>query len=233
MKRTLVLLSGHGLSPGEDNSGWAEAGGQGIAPAALYDAAFRDSVQWAEDFRPGAEMAPPNLVLGYYGDKEWFRHRVSSHWLMLPLMGTTLAQHLDNLLIVLGSGPDDRTIFVGPLTPHLPARALDSAFILLGQREVVLAPCERAGIYLIGARGRWPSGLLHDVRWDTAHAQKDLLKIFRRTHLGVGLLEELYAVQTERDLQRLADDLGVYPDRAMPNLRRLVDAPPAEGGPED
>lgn len=223
MKRTLVLLAGDGFSPGPDNQKDAGNGGRSAVPEALYDAVFRDSVLSAEQFDPGHGMAPPDLVLAYHGDRMWFQHRASTHWLLLPQMGTDLGQHLDNLLIVLGTGSEDRTIFMGPFTPHLPARALDSAYILLGQREVVIGPCERAGLYLIGVRGRWPSGLLRSIRWHTAHARNDLLKVFRRTHLSVGLLENLYAVQNEADLRRLVTDLGVFPDRAMPELRRLAE----------
>lgn len=221
MRRTLVLMAGHDLSPGEDEQ--CSTGSGHISPAVLYDAAFRDAVLWAQSFDPGQGMAPPDLVLAYQGDRDWFQQRASTHWLLVPMMGADVGQHLDNLLIVLGTRPDDRTIFVGPFTPHLPPRALDSAYISLGQREVVLAPCERAGVYLIGVRGRWPSGILRGVRWQTAHAQHDLLKAFRRAHLNLAQMQELYAMQGKDDLQRLSADLGVFPDRAMPNLRRLVD----------
>ena len=228
MKRTLVLLAGRTRGPGEHNLGCTDTGEDANAPEALYDAAFRDTVLRAEGLGGGPGETPPRLVLAYHGERAWFEQRTSSQWLLLPQMGFDLGQHLDNLLIVLGNAAEDRTIFIGPCTPHLPLRTLESGFISLGQRDVLVGPREQAGVYLIGVRGRWPSGLLRGVRWHTPHARADLLKKFRSTRLSVGLLEESYTVRGDSDLRRLKSDFGVFPDRSLPNLRRLAEKLPDE-----
>lgn len=161
--------------------------------------------------------------MAYAGDRSWYESRTSAHWLLVPRMGANLAQCLDNALILLDAQPDDQTVFIGASTPHLQPRALHEAFIALGQRQAVLGPSEGGGVYLMGARGRWPCGILASTRWTLPQAQQDVLKAFRRARVSVGLLDELYRLTEEADLGRLAEDLGVYPDLALDNIRFLLD----------
>ena len=222
MKRTLVVIPGHDLDGSCDLTGGGRPPGAG-PPERLREVVFRDTVAFAELLHQSPGGVAPELVMAYAGDRSWYEQRTSGHWLLVPRMGTDLAQCLDNLLILLDARPDDQTIFIGANTPHLQPRALHEAYITLGQRQAVVGPCESGGLYLLGARGRWPCGILANVRWTTPQAQQDLLKVFRRARVGVGLLDELYRLESGADLWRLAEDLGIYPDRALGNIRFLLD----------
>ncbi|MEI6503343.1 MAG: DUF2064 domain-containing protein [Armatimonadota bacterium] len=222
MKRTLVVMPGHDF---DGSGGFSSAGAApgGIPPERLREVVLRDTVAFAELLHQTPGGVAPELVMAYVGERLWYEQRTSGHWLLVPRMGANLAQCLDNLLISLDARPDDQTVFMGAGTPHLQPRALHEAFITLGQRQAVVGPCEGGGLYMMGAQGRWPCGILANVRWTAPQAQQDLLKIFRRSRVSVGLLDELYRLESEADLRRLADDFGVYPDRALGNIRLLLD----------
>jgi len=221
MKRTLVVIPGHDLDGSRGLSDTEMAPGAGLCER-LREVVFRDTVAFAESLPQALGGVELELVMAYAGDRAWYEQRTSAQWLVVPRMGTDLAQCLDNMLIMLDAHQDDQTIFIGANTPHLQPTALHEAYISLGQRQAVVGPCEGGGLYLLGARGRWPCGILANVRWTTAHAQQDVLKVFRRSRVSVGLLDEVYRLRTEPDLSRLAADLGVYPDRALGNIRFLL-----------
>lgn len=224
------MLPGHDL---DGTGGVTEAevtslSDKGVFSARFSEALFRDTLAFAELLSAGGAGISPRLVAAYGGERLWFEQRTSAQWLLLPRMGANLGQVLDNLLIMLDTHNEDETIFIGSRTPHLSPRTLQEAFSALSQRDVVVGPCGPRGVYLLGVRGRWPCGILGGVRWTEKHAVNDLLKAYRRARASVGLLEEFYPLQTPNDLQRLVDDLGIYPDRALSNLRRLLEELSAE-----
>lgn len=222
MKRTLVVLAEPypPACPAEDSSGavpFCAASFERVTEAAL-----RDTLLAAEALTLGPGREPPDLVLAYTGDRSWYQRWASTHWLLVPRMGSAIEQHLDNVLISLGVQPEQQTVFFSPRTPHLPMRQLQHAYMSLGQRQVVVGPCEGPGVYLLGVTGRWPCGLLSGTRWRSPHVEADLLKAFKRASLSVSVLEEMYELRHDTHLQRLAQDLGLLPDGALPNLRFLL-----------
>lgn len=224
MKRRLIVVANQELGGGDPTAAPLPTGPTESLERKLEHGALADTIALAQGLDFGRSMEPPELVFAYRGDRQAYQRLLSSCWLLVPQMGADLAQHLDNLLIVLGAAPDDQTLFLGPATPHLSARALQNAYIALGQRGVALGPEEQRGIYLLGVTGRWPCGILSKVRWPTRHAQGDLCNAFRRAHLSVSLLPPFYAIRAQDDLRRLQEDLGIYPDRCLPHLRLLLEA---------
>src|SRR3989304_2268914 len=155
MKRILVVVA-------DDTFGLIEPfPPQDDCRAQLSEATFKDTLALCQSLTLGPGWPPPNLVLAYSGNREWYARCAANYWLIVPQMGTTLAQRLDNLLI-------------GPRPPQLEHRALQHAFIALGQRGACLGPTPEGGIYAIGIRGRWPAGVLQQVRWHDRHAMIDL-----------------------------------------------------------
>lgn len=223
MKRRLIVLSSHGAA-GTPAAAGGKADSGSEFTARLAQATLIDTITLAQTLDFGRSMEPPELVFAYRGDRMAYQRLLSNFWLVVPQMGSDLAQHLDNLLIVLGVAPDDQTVFIGTETPHLPIRALQNAYISLGQHNIVLGPAESGGTHLLGVTGRWPCGILAQVRWHDRAAEQDLRKAFGRAHMSVSLLEPFYALRDRADLQRLEEDLGIYPDRCLSRVRTVIEA---------
>ena len=216
MKRTLVVLAdgAFGLTaplPLDDEF-----------QAALLEAALKDTLTLCQklDFGPG--WAPPQCVLSYSGDRDWHAQRAGVTWLLVPQMGLTLSQKLDNLLIALTPEPDDETLFLGPRTPHLALRDLQHIFIALHQQGTGVGATAAGGIYALGIRGRWPTGVLQQVRWQEPQAVHDVQQAFRRLRVGVAMLEEANPLADREALLRLLDDVPACDVQAFPFLKSMA-----------
>lgn len=194
----------------------------GYSRAAIIDALMRDTLAMAEQVEAGPGWPAPQYVLLYPDRKPWYESRATQYWLLLPQMGQGTSQCLDNALIMLAPEPTTVTLFLGPTTPHLDPRLLHSAYAALSQHDVVLGPFEEGGVYLLGVRGRWPAGILREVRWDTKMALPDLRKAFKRSRMACALMPPTYGLHDETGLQRLSQQLMEYPETALHHLRDLL-----------
>ena len=216
MKRTLVILADPAFSlieplpPGDDFQ------------AQLLEAALKDSLAlWQQlDFGPG--WPAPSLALSYPGDRKWYAQRASGSWLLVPQMGLTPAQRLDNGLIMLSPEPDDETLILGPRTPHLTLRDLQHAYIALHQQGTCVGPTPAGGVYALGVRGRWPTGALQRVRWHAKQAVHDAQQAFRKLHAGVALLEVVQPLAGPEDVLQLLTDVPAYDRHAFPFLKSMA-----------
>jgi hypothetical protein len=121
-------------------------------------------------------------------------------------------------------------------TPHLPAAVLQSAFHALSASDVVVGPTHDGGYYLVGATTSHP-GLFHEDVMGTASALDSLVARARAMNLSVQLTEPFYDIDEAADLQRLAAELGLMPEKAPKTanwLRTFKSAMPRalEGGRE-
>jgi hypothetical protein len=189
----------------------------------LMEACYRDTLTLCESLDFGRADPPPQLILVYPNDPSWYAHRTSNYWLQLPRMGEGLAQCLDNSLIVLGPDRSDQTVFLTCYTPHLPLKTLREAFLALGQRDTVLGPSEHGGIHLLGVRGKWPTGILGKVRWDSDQAEGDVRKTLRRARISCALLPTFWDLYSPEGITRLAQTLSFFPDRDLRYLRRACE----------
>jgi hypothetical protein len=187
----------------------------------MWEAALKDTIALCQDLDPGPGAPVPDLVLAYTGDRSWHSQIAPNYWLLVPQMGATLTQVLDNLLIFLSPQPDDEVLILGPRTPHLNPRALAQAYIALGQRGACLGATPAGGVYALGIRGRWPSGVMADVRWTEGSAAAEVTRVFRRLKLGLALLEELEPGAELRQILTLADEPPIVDRRPIPFLRQL------------
>lgn len=187
----------------------------------LSETLFKDTLALSGLLHAGTPDAP-ELVLAYYGERAWYQHRASSYWLLLPQMGSTVAQCLDNILIALAPEPDDETLFLGTRTPHLPCRLLEQAFDGLARFDAIVGPCEQGGVYLMGVRGRWPTGCLAEVDWQGQRVLPELRQALRRTRLNYAVMDKHYGVYDARDLERLRQHLGEYPETVLKHARHLL-----------
>ncbi|MEN6301786.1 MAG: DUF2064 domain-containing protein [Armatimonadia bacterium] len=216
MNRRLVVVADRNahpvFCPGEPNT---------TLQPEVSEALFRDTLALSGSLHAGTADAPA-LVLAYYGERVWYQHRTSSYWLLLPQMGSTVAQLLDNVLISLALEPDDETIFLGTRTPHLSCRLLEQAFDGLARFDAIIGPCEQSGVYLLGVRGRWPTGCLAEVDWQGKRILPDLRQAMRRARLNYAALDKHDGLYDAEDLERLHLRLGEYPESTLKNTRHLL-----------
>lgn len=216
MNRRLVVVTDRNAHP-VFCPGVADVAGQ----AELSEVLLKDTLDVCALFdagRPGV----PELILAYHGERAWYQPRVSSFWLLLPQMGNTVAQWLDNTLIGLAPQPEDQTVFLGTRTPHLPVRVLEQAFDGLGRFEAVIGACEEEGVYLLGVRGRWPTGALAQVDWEGNKAVSSLRQAFRRAHASYAMVDRLDPLYAKDDLEKLRPLLLNYPDSCLKNTRHYL-----------
>jgi glycosyltransferase A (GT-A) superfamily protein (DUF2064 family) len=216
MKRTLVILADRtfgltGPLPAAD-----ELQGQ------LVEAALKDTVAVCQGVSFGPGSPAPSWLLAYPDRREWYARIAADYWLLVPQMGTTLAQRLDNALLFLAPDPEDETLFIGLRTPQLSARDLQHAFIALGQRGACLGPTTAGGVYALGIRGRWPTGLLQQVRWDEPAAEADVRRLFRRLRVGVAVLDQMEALADVTQVRQLIGERPGIDLQATPFLEQLT-----------
>jgi glycosyltransferase A (GT-A) superfamily protein (DUF2064 family) len=216
MKRTLIVLADPAfgliepLPPGDDFQ------------AQLVEAALKDSLAlWQGlDFGPGFPL--PALMLAYTGDRQWYAPRASGSWLLVPQMGLSTGQRLDNLLIMLTPEPEDETLFLGMRTPQLTLRDLQRAFIALHQQGTCLGATPAGGVYALGVRGRWPTGLLAPVHWHAPQSAGDVQRSLRKLKVGVAPLEAVEPLVSREDVVKLLTDVPAYDGHAFPFLKSMA-----------
>ena len=216
MKRTLVLLA----DPTLGLTGPAPAGDD--FQAQLVEAGLKDTLAVCHEVHPGSGSPPPGLVLAYPDRRDWYAQVAPQYWLLVPQMGANLAQRLDNILLFLSPTPEDETLILGPRTPHVAARDLQHAFIALGQRGACLGPTLSGGVYALGIRGRWPTGVLQQVRWQAAAAASDLRRLFRKLRLGIAMLDKLEALSDPAQVARVVDERLAIDRPALPFMKQLA-----------
>jgi glycosyltransferase A (GT-A) superfamily protein (DUF2064 family) len=222
MKRTLLIVADPDFGLTEPLASPDALQGQ------LVEAGLKDTIARCDAVRPGAAATLPQLHLVYPDRRDWYAQITSGSWLLVPRLGSTLAQCLDNALLFVAPEPEDETLFVGVRTPHLTTRAFEHALIGLSQRGACVGPTPSGGVYAVGIRGRWPTGVLQQVRWHDGHAAADLRHVFRQLRIGVALLEEMQPLTAASHVQELVASHSARDRDPTPFLdqlaRRLAEA---------
>jgi rSAM/selenodomain-associated transferase 1 len=110
--------------------------------------------------------------------------------------------------------PDERgTIAFNSDSPHLPRSVLDDAFETLSSHDVVVGPTHDGGYYLVGAKAFYPT-LFADDGMGTSSALDRLLSRAQALGLSVGFAEPFYDIDVADDLNRMAEELRLAPEKA-------------------
>lgn len=175
------------------------------AIAGLYRCLLEDTMDLARslDGVAAAIMSPA-------ADVEHLRSMVRGTIQVLAQKGTGLAAGLES---VFESAAGRRTIAFNSDSPHLPASVLRQAFEVLGSCDLVVGPTNDGGYYLVGAKAPHP-GLFAASAMGTATALEMLLARARELGLSVGVTDEFYDIDVGADLNRLAEELRLAPERA-------------------
>jgi rSAM/selenodomain-associated transferase 1 len=106
-------------------------------------------------------------------------------------------------------------------SPQISSQTLEQAFRLLDLTDVVVGPTTDGGYYLVGATSL-EAELFEQHRIGTAGALDSLLATARMLNLRVELTETAYDVDEPSDLERLAQELDLFPSRAPRTARWLA-----------
>jgi rSAM/selenodomain-associated transferase 1 len=98
-------------------------------------------------------------------------------------------------------------------SPHLPRSVLEGAFETLAAHDVVVGPTHDGGYYLVGAKTSHPTLFAGDGM-GTSSALERLLARARALELSVGFADRFYDIDIAEDLNRLAAELRLAPERA-------------------
>lgn len=216
MTRRLVLFAKPPL-PGRAKTRLAEEIGPAAA-ARLAEALLHDTIALAESLAEREPAEAPKLVLAYTDRQSWFTPALSHDWRLIEQRGDDLGERIENALADLDPAPDDRTLFIGMDSPHMPPERVTEAYEALEDFDAVLGPCDDGGYYLIGMRGVIPDGLLQKVRWSTSDAMADTIAAFEALTLSVDQIAPGYDIDTISDLRRLARQVASEASGQLENV---------------
>jgi uncharacterized protein len=144
--------------------------------------------------------------------------------------GRGLAAGLTSVFAHFAESGQRRIIAFNSDSPHLPRSVLEGAFETLATHDVVVGPTHDGGYYLVGAKASYPTLFANDGM-GTSTALERLLSRARTLELSMGFAETFYDVDVADDLNRLAEELRLAPERAPRTARWLREwelAGPAE-----
>jgi hypothetical protein len=103
----------------------------------------------------------------------------------------------------------ERVVVIGSDSPLLSPRLLRRAFSALKRSPAVLGPARDGGFYLIGLSlaARKLGGTFDGIEWGGPKACRQMLSRLRAAGWRASLLPDLYDVDTQLELARLARDL--------------------------
>jgi uncharacterized protein len=127
--------------------------------------------------------------------------------------GKGLAAGLTSVFAHLAEEDQRRILAFNSDSPHLPRSVLEEAFERLIAHDVVVGPTYDGGYYLVGAKASHPRLFASDGM-GTSSALDKLLSRAKDLGLSVALADSFYDIDVASDLNRLAAELRVAPERA-------------------
>lgn len=178
------------------------------AITALYCCLLRDTVALAHSLR-GVKVALmcPGL------DVDGLGRLLGNTVQIVAQKGEGLAAGLTSVFAHFAATDQHHVVAFNSDSPHLPAAVLESAFQILVAHDVVIGPTHDGGYYLVGANASYAT-LFENDGMGTKSALDRLLARARSLKLSTGLTEPFYDVDVADDLNRLAEELRLAPQRA-------------------
>lgn len=174
----------------------------------LYRCLLNDTIALAQrlDHVEIAIMCPAS-------DVEDLSRAVADTVRIVPQTGQGLAAGLASVFADFATPGHQRVIAFNSDSPHLPASALETAFDLLEDCNLVVGPTHDGGYYLIGAKASHP-GLFTSDGMGTENALGTLLMRARALGLSLHLTDPFYDIDVAADLSQLANELQRLPGKA-------------------
>lgn len=168
--------------------------------ATLYAAFVKDTLAAARSAaRSHAEVFYDSSA--EFPDLRWLDH--ASPLLFFPQQGDDLGTRLDQAFRSAFSRGVQKAVTIGSDTPHIEPTAIEGAFSLLDQADVVLGPAADGGYYLIGLKEPHDC-LFQGISWSTADVLRQTLDRAKQRGLKTATLPISFDVDTISDLRKLA-----------------------------
>lgn len=114
--------------------------------------------------------------------------------------GADLGARMQHAFSVLFAGGYSNVVIIGTDCPDLKVSDLTSAFLILGQNDLVLGPARDGGYYLLGMRKFFPE-LFREIPWSTPRVLEMTLDIADHSKLDYEFLKIHSDVDTFDDWQ--------------------------------
>jgi rSAM/selenodomain-associated transferase 1 len=148
-------------------------------------------------------------------EAEPYFHRLAPDFKLIPQLGASLGDRLDNALSQCLNSDYDHAVIVDSDSPSLPAEYVREAFSQLKTSDAVIGPCDDGGYYLIGLNTPAPA-LLRKVQMSTDRVALDTLALAEKEGLRMAKLPSWYDVDNGEELNHLHTELhSLSPDHAQ------------------
>lgn len=168
------------------------------------------------------DSVEPIIAYAPRSAEAYFRELVTPDFQLLPQVGKSLGQRLNQVLNRCLSMGYHQVAVMNSDSPTIPPGYLRQAFTLLDREsvDVVLGPTDDGGYYLIGLKR--PCPMLFDVTMSTPTVLQETLDLARAEGLRAECLQVWYDVDTVHDLQRLEAELAGLPEHVAAATRRFL-----------
>jgi len=136
-----------------------------------------------------------------------------------PQSGSSLQERMFRIFEELFGEGFNRVVVIGADVPHIPADAVDEAFSLLEDADVVLRPSCDGGYHLIGLKDPWD--LFSSIPMSTDRVLRDTIERAASMGLSVRCQALSFDVDTIADLRRLSEFLESTDD-PLPRTREAL-----------
>lgn len=144
-----------------------------------------------------------------------------------PQIGPDLGERMLNALKTAYSNGVKNAVIIGTDSPTLAKEAINEAFFLLKDNNVVIGPTVDGGYYLVGISLPASRGLFSGIDWGSDRVFEQTMKRVREENVSYALLPLHYDVDNPVDLRTLKQEIFRMDDYKRSNLldvyRMLVD----------
>jgi glycosyltransferase A (GT-A) superfamily protein (DUF2064 family) len=153
----------------------------------------------------------------------YFRLLTPPGTLLLPVSAPTIGGCLDAALSNLLDRGYRMAAAVSSDTPTVTPGQIALAFERLSGADVVYAPGDDGGFYLVGVKARHRALFSDELPWSTPEVMTASLARARELDLSVDLIPPMMDVDTSGDLTRLRQVLERLPMDIAPATRRMLE----------
>ncbi len=153
-----------------------------------------------------AAAAPVSDITLYCWPPE--KKTMVSDWLqnypVRPQSGGDIGEKMSNAFQEMFDSGIHKAILIGTDIPDVTTEILSQAFSMLDNNDLVLAPAQDGGYYLIGFNSQTFSPVVfEDINWSTPTVLQETLAIVNQNNYRCYLLPELNDIDTVADLKAL------------------------------
>lgn len=121
-------------------------------------------------------------------------------------IGQDLGQKMSNTVEHIKRINIRKIVIIGTDSPNLPIKFIENAFDALNDNDVVFGPTDDGGYYLLGIK-QYHNQLFEGIEWSTDKVLQQSIDKCMELNFKWHCLEKWYDVDTQKDLERLKNDL--------------------------